>query len=66
MPSLTQRQQQVLEQVLQGASNKEIARSLSLSPRTIEIHRYAVYRKMGVRNAVELTRKTLSGETEAI
>ena len=66
MPSLTQRQQQVLEQVVQGASNKEIARSLSLSPRTVETHRYNIFHKMGVRNAVELTRKMLSGETETI
>jgi DNA-binding NarL/FixJ family response regulator len=66
MSLLTQRQQQVAEQVVRGASNKEIAYTLNLSPRTVEIHRYNIFHKLGVRNAVELTRKMLSGETETI
>jgi DNA-binding NarL/FixJ family response regulator len=64
MPPLTQREQQVLEQVVRGASSKEIARTLNLSPRTVEIHRYNIFHKLGVRNAVELTRKMLNGEKE--
>jgi len=66
MPPLTLREQQVLEQMVQGASSKEIARALNLSPRTVEIHRYNIFHKIGVRNAVELTRKYLSGEKETI
>ena len=64
MPPLTQREQQVLEHVVRGASSKEIARTLNLSPRTVEIHRYNIFHKLGVRNAVELTRKMLNGEKE--
>jgi DNA-binding NarL/FixJ family response regulator len=66
MPSLTQREQQVLEQVAQGASSKEIARALNLSPRTIGVYRSNLLHKLGARNTADLVRKSLSGETETI
>ena len=56
---LSQREQEVLEQVVQGRTTKEIAHQLQLSPRTIEIYRGHVFEKMAVRNAVELTRKVM-------
>jgi len=59
MPPLSEREQQVLDRLVEGLRTKEIARSLGLSPRTVEIYRYAVYRKMGVHNAVDLVRKVL-------
>jgi DNA-binding NarL/FixJ family response regulator len=66
MPPLTLREQQVLAQVVQGASSKEIAHPLNLSPRTVEIYRSNLLHKLGVRNAADLVRKSLSGEKEAI
>jgi DNA-binding NarL/FixJ family response regulator len=42
-----------------GWSNKEIANSLGLGVRTVEDHRAVIFGKLGVRNAVELTRKVL-------
>ncbi len=53
---LTSREQEVLKQLTFGFSNKEIGRSLGLSPRTIEGYRASIMRKHGARNAVELTR----------
>jgi DNA-binding NarL/FixJ family response regulator len=56
---LTRKQKQVCDLVTLGLGSKEIAHQLGIGPRTVEGHRLAIYRKMGVRNAVELTRKTL-------
>jgi DNA-binding NarL/FixJ family response regulator len=47
---LTSRQRQVLDLIVAGQSNKEIARSLSLSEGTIKIHVTAVLRALGVPN----------------
>ena len=60
MPPLTPREQQVLQQPVRGASNKEIAHALNLSPRTIEIFRYNLFRKRAARNAADLVRKALT------
>jgi len=59
MPPLTPREQQVLEQLVHGATNKEIAHALNLSPRTVEIHRASLRRKLGARNTIDLVVKTL-------
>ncbi len=50
---LTPRQQDVLQLLEQGAANKEIARTLSLSESTVKIHLAAIYRMLGVRNRTE-------------
>jgi len=46
--NLTPREQQIMTLVVSDKSNKEIARELKISPRTIEHHREHVMRKMGV------------------
>jgi DNA-binding NarL/FixJ family response regulator len=56
---LTFKQQRVCELVVLGRTAKEIAQELGIGSRTVEQHRDAIYRKMGVRNAIELVRKTL-------
>lgn len=61
---LTDREKQVLDQVVRGLTTKEIARQLELSPRTIEIHRGHILRKMSARNAIELVRKALIRDQE--
>lgn len=53
---LTGREHQVFELLAEGHSNKEIARSLDISPRTVEIHRSRVMTKLEVRNLSELIR----------
>ncbi|CEJ14668.1 Nitrate/nitrite response regulator protein NarL [bacterium YEK0313] len=47
---LTPRQRDVLELLLQGQSNKEIARALDLGHGTVKIHMAALFRHLGVRN----------------
>jgi len=51
---LTQRERQVLAHTLRGKSAKQIARALSLSHRTVELHRARVLRKFNVRTVPEL------------
>jgi len=47
---LTQRQQEVLDLLVQGKSNKEIALALKLSEGTVKIHLAAIFRHFGVNN----------------
>jgi len=53
---LSKREQEVLEQFFSGASNKEAARILGISPRTVEDHRSHIMRKLGARNYADLIR----------
>jgi two-component system response regulator DctR len=54
LDSLTPRENQVLELMIRGQMNKQIAGVLDLSIRTIEVHRASILEKFGVRSAVEL------------
>ena len=52
--TLTAREREVLDRLLDGRLNKQIADDLGVSMRTVEVHRSRIFEKMGVRNAVEL------------
>lgn len=54
LKSLSERELGVLSLMLEGRLNKQIADDLSISMRTVEVHRARVLEKMGARNAVEL------------
>ncbi len=58
--SLTAREHQVLDLIMQGASNKLIASSLDISPRTVEIYRANVMSKMRADSLSDLIRMTLA------
>ncbi len=45
---LTARQKQVVALVVQGLSNNKIAQALNISPGTVKIHLWSVYRRLGV------------------
>lgn len=51
---LTTREKQVFEHVIRGLSNKEIARALSTSPRTVEVQRMNMMRKLGASSIAAL------------
>lgn len=50
LSGLTPRQRDVLDLLVQGRSNKEIARQLDLGEGTVKIHLAALFRNLGVRN----------------
>ncbi|GAB3546574.1 LuxR C-terminal-related transcriptional regulator [Noviherbaspirillum agri] len=52
--SLSSREREVVAHLAQGLSSKEIARVLHLSPRTVEMHRSRLLRKLGVRTTTQL------------
>lgn len=56
---LTRMERTVLEHVLDGHTNQEIADMLCRSPRTIEVHRHHIMKKLGVTNLVELVKQSL-------
>ena len=58
LATLTQREQEVLERVVVGLLNKQIAFDLGIGEKTIKVHRSRMMHKMGVRTAVELVRLT--------
>jgi DNA-binding NarL/FixJ family response regulator len=51
---LTMREQEVLQHIANGESNKQIARELDLSVRTVETHRLNIKRKLGIEGQAEL------------
>jgi len=53
---LTDRERQVLQLIVQGKSNKEIALELGISPKTVSVHRTNLMSKLNVQNTVELIR----------
>lgn len=54
--TLTDRERQVAECILRGVHNKEIAASLSISPRTVEVHKARIMEKAGARSLADLIR----------
>ena len=58
--SLTPRELDVLKEIVSGATNKEIARSLELSPRTVEAHRHNIMAKMEAKSLAELVRMAVA------
>ena len=56
---LTARERDVLEGIVSGETNKEIAGRFGISPRTVETHRANVMHKLGLRSQTELVRYAL-------
>ncbi len=51
---LTERERQVLTEIARGRPNKEVARELGISVRTVESHRLNLREKVGNKNAAQL------------
>jgi two-component system, LuxR family, response regulator FixJ len=56
LATLTQRERQVMQGLVSGQSNKQIAREYDISPRTVEVYRANVMTKMQATNLSELVR----------
>ena len=56
---LTDRQREILQLIVEGRGNKEIAEVLHLSVKTIEFHRARIMLKLGVHTVAELTKVSL-------
>lgn len=54
LDSLSQRERQVAEAVARGSTNKEIARVMGVTERTIKAHLSAIFEKLGVRDRMQL------------
>jgi DNA-binding NarL/FixJ family response regulator len=54
--SLTPRERQIVRLLANGSSNKEVAHSLGISTKTVETHRAAIMRKLGLNSIVSLVR----------
>lgn len=62
---LTRREREVFEAVSQGHSNKEAARQLGISPRTVEIYRANVMAKMQAETLSDLVRMAMQNDLPA-
>lgn len=54
---LTEREAQVARKVAEGANNKEVAQSLSITERTVKAHLTTIFEKLGLRDRLQLTLK---------
>jgi len=57
---LTRREKEVLEVIMQEKSTKEIAEILSISEKTVELHRSNLFVKLNVKNLTGLIKKTIA------
>jgi DNA-binding NarL/FixJ family response regulator len=62
---LTAQELQVAHIIARGASNREAAAALFVSPKTIDSHLSSAYRKLGIRSRTELARHVLSADAPA-
>jgi PAS domain S-box-containing protein len=60
---LSDRERDVLEHVLRGALNKQIAGDLGICERTVKLHRTSITAKLGVRSVAEIVRLALEAGT---
>lgn len=61
----TPRDQQVLNLLVQGCSNKEIAGPLSISPRTVKQHLRTLFRRAGIREGRKRVKLAMFSKEEA-
>ena len=65
LAQLTEREKEVMQLILLGKLNKQIAEELSISMKTVEVHRARVFEKMGVKSAVELAGLLAASKADA-
>ena len=63
LAQLTPREHEVLDLVSRGVTTREIAETLSVSPRTVESHRAHIAAKLGTSSTAELVRILIDGKS---
>jgi two-component system, LuxR family, response regulator FixJ len=66
LETLTPAETQVLERIVQGDSNKAMARRLDVSVRTIEVRRQRIFHKLASESVAELVRMYLEAQPENV
>ena len=56
LESLSAREREVLDHLLLGEHNRDVAERLGISPRTVEVHKARILAKLGAKNVVDLIR----------
>jgi DNA-binding NarL/FixJ family response regulator len=56
VPTLSQREKEILKLIVEEYTNQEIATKLFLSLRTVENHRFSLLQKLDVKNSIGLVR----------
>jgi len=59
---LTPREREIMLQVVNGRHNREIARDLDISVRTVEVHKARLMAKLGVSNVADLVKLSMVAE----
>lgn len=59
LATLTPREREVMEMIVAGAHNREIAEKLGISPRTVEVHKARVMQKLQAEGVAQLVRLSL-------
>ena len=65
MQRLTQREREVMQRVVAGQHNREIAADLGISPRTVEVYKARLMDKLDVRRVADLVKLALEAQVEA-
>ena len=60
---LSPREVEIRDRLIKGMTAKEIAEDLAISHKTVDVHRSAIYRKLGVHSQLGLIRRFHLGET---
>lgn len=55
-PFLTPRERQIIQLVAEGFTNRQVAKALRVSEKTVETHRASLMRKLGINSIIELVR----------
>jgi len=61
---LTQREREVMEQVVAGRHNREIAADLGISPRTVEVYKARLMDKLDVRRVADLVKLVVEAKVD--
>ena len=62
VPRFTEREEEVLQQLVLARSNREIARALSIQEQTVKSYVARLMRKMGVENRIALSMQAAEGD----